>query len=83
MNFDSLQFKATGFGTKQAKVRIGKYELSVILEEGRSLYEAAVFDEGSFIRLPNIHPYDDDVIPGLTTSDVSVIINKLQKLEVT
>lgn len=70
----------------QAHKTYGKYELSVILEPGKMLYEVAILDElGKFVILPGIHKdyeeeWCDDVIPCLDKSQVSVIMKKLELL---
>lgn len=70
----------------QATKTYGKYELSVILEPGKTLYEAAILDQGgNFVVLPGIHEdykdeWCDEVIPCLDKSQVSVIMKKLELL---
>jgi hypothetical protein len=78
--FNILRFKEVRPGHFQAKQQFGRYQLSVILEPGKTLYEAAVFDDDLFVQLPGIHD-NDDVIPGLTPSAVDAIMRKLQLLD--
>lgn len=78
--FNTLKFNEVGPGHFQAKQQFGKYQLSVILEPGKTLYEAAVFDDNFFVQLPGIHN-NDDVIPGLTPDAVDAIMLKLQLIE--
>ena len=78
--FNTLKFNEVGPGHFQAKQQFGKYQLSVILEPGKTLYEAAVFDGNFFVQLPGIHD-NDDVIPGLTPDAVDAIMLKLQLIE--
>ena len=84
--FNTLNFKPVRPEHWQAKQQFGRYQLSVILEPGKTLYEAAVFDDDLFVQLPGIHPnyyeaFSDDVIPGLLPDDVSGIMHKLKMLE--
>jgi hypothetical protein len=84
MIFEDLKFEETSYGGIQAKAIFGDYELSVIKEPNKSLYEVAVFlgVDGPFVQLPGIHkvggepPYDD-VIPYLSQEQVTVIMKKL------
>jgi len=78
--FNTLNFKEVRAGHFQAKQQFGRYQLSVILEPGKTLYEAAVFDGDLFVQLPGIHN-NDDVIPGLTPNAVDAVMRKLQLLE--
>ena len=78
--FNTLKFNEVGPGHFQAKQQFGKYQLSVILEPGKTLYEAAVFDDNFFVQLPGIHD-NDDVIPGLTPDAVDAIMIKLKLVE--
>jgi len=78
--FNTLKFEEVRDGHFQAKQQFGRYQLSVILEPGKTLYEAAVFDDGLFVQLPGIHD-NDDVIPGLTPNAVDAVMRKLQLLE--
>jgi hypothetical protein len=84
--FNTLEFKTVPqTGIKQAKAQFGQYQLSVILEPWKTLYEVAVFDDDRFVQLPGIHPdyyeeFSDDVIPGLDAADVSGIMHKLETL---
>lgn len=78
--FNTLNFKEVRAGHFQAKQQFGRYQLSVILEPGKTLYEAAVFDDNFFVQLPGIHN-NDDVIPGLTPDAVDAIMLKLQLIE--
>lgn len=78
--FNTLNFKEVRAGHFQAKQQFGRYQLSVILEPGKTLYEAAVFDDDLFVQLPGIHD-NDDVIPGLTPNAVDAIMRKLQLLD--
>lgn len=89
MRFEDLKFEGSPEGIKRSRTQFGRYELSVICEPGKSLYEAAVFDEhGAFCQLPGIHrkPADeedfvDDVLPYLTPEQVTGIMLKLQTLQ--
>jgi phospholipase C len=86
MTFNDLTFEEVRTGHFQAKQQFGRYQLSVILEPGKTLYEAAVFDDDLFVQLPGIHPnyyeaFSDDVIPNLLPDDVSGIMHKLKMLE--
>ena len=76
MKFDDLQFSEIRPQHFQAKQSFGNYDLSVILEPGKKLYEIAVFKDNNFIQLPGIHN-DDDVIPYLEPADVEGIMLKL------
>lgn len=80
--FDDLVFTTDPlFDIKRARMTIGQFVLSVILEPSKSLYEIAVFDkDGEFVRLPGVHNSDDDVVPYLSEEDVSCIIRKLQSV---
>jgi len=78
--FNTLNFKEVRAGHFQAKQQFGRYQLSVILEPGKTLYEAAVFDDNFFVQLPGIHN-NDDVIPGLTPDAVDAIMVKLKMVE--
>lgn len=80
--FEDLQFveDPDGIPIKRARATYGAYELSVILEEPKTLYEAAIFLEGHFIQLPGIHQKNNDVIPYLTPENVTGIIRKLQSI---
>jgi len=78
--FNTLNFKEVRAGHFQAKQQFGRYQLSVILEPGKTLYEAAVFDDDLFVQLPGIHN-NDDVIPGLTPDAVDAIMVKLKIVE--
>lgn len=78
--FETLNFNEVRTGHFQAKQQFGRYQLSVILEPGKTLYEAAVFDDDLFVQLPGIHD-NDDVIPGLTPDAVDAIMIKLKLVE--
>lgn len=78
--FNTLKFEEVRDNHFQAKQQFGRYQLSVILEPGKTLYEAAVFDDDLFVQLPGIHN-NDDVIPGLTPNAVDAVMRKLQLLE--
>ena len=84
--FNTLEFKTVPqAGIKQAKAQFGQYQLSVILESHKTLYEVAVFDDDRFVQLPGIHPdyyeeFSDDVIPGLDADAVEGIMRKLETL---
>ena len=78
--FNTLKFNEVRTGHFQAKQQFGKYQLSVILEPGKTLYEAAVFDDNMFVQLPGIND-NDDVIPGLTPDSVNAIMLKLKTIE--
>jgi hypothetical protein len=74
--FNTLTFNEVRTGHFQAMQQFGNYQLSVVLLPGKTLYEAAVFEDDKFIQLPGIHN-DDDVIPNLTPAAVSNIMLKL------
>jgi len=78
--FNTLKFEEVRDNHFQAKQQFGRYQLSVILEPGKTLYEAAVFDDDLFVQLPGIHN-NDDVIPGLTPDAVDAIMMKLKLVE--
>jgi hypothetical protein len=78
--FKTLDFKPVRPEHWQAKQQFGKYQLSVVLLPGNTLYEAAVFDDDLFVQLPGIHD-NDDVIPGLTPDAVDAIMIKLKLVE--
>jgi len=78
--FNTLTFDEVRTGHFQAKQQFGNYQLSVVLLPGKTLYEAAVFDQDMFVQLPGIHD-DDDVIPGLTPDAVNAIMLKLKLIE--
>ena len=78
--FNTLKFEEVRDNHFQAKQQFGRYQLSVILEPGKTLYEAAVFDDDLFVQLPGIHD-NDDVIPGLTPDAVDAIMMKLKLVE--
>ena len=78
--FETLNFKPVRPEHWQAKQQFGKYQLSVVLLPGNTLYEAAVFDDDLFVQLPGIHD-NDDVIPGLTPDAVDAIMMKLKLVE--
>lgn len=85
MRFDDLDFQPTDYGGIQALQKFGKYQLSVIREPGKTLFEVAIFDSSNlFTQLPGIHrtpehdeDWVDDVIPYLTPEQVSGIMIKL------
>lgn len=85
MRFDDLEFKPTDYGGIQATHQFGRYQLSVIKEPSKTLYEIAIFDSsGLFTQLPGIHrtpdhdeDFVDDVIPYLSPEEVSGIMLKL------
>ena len=88
MSFKDLIFREVRPNHFQAVQQFGRYKLSVILEERKTLYEVAIFEGADFVQLPGIHgiPEDedditDDVIPGLLPEDVSGIMAKLKFLE--
>lgn len=74
--FNTLEFFEIRPGHFQAKKQFNDYELSVILEPRKTLYEAAIIKDNKFVQLPGIHN-DDDVIPNLTPAAVSNIMLKL------
>lgn len=80
--FEDLQFveDPDGIPIKRARATYGAYELSVILEEPKTLYEAAILLEGHFVQLPGIHQKENDIIPGLTPENVTGIMRKLQSI---
>ena len=78
--FDQLTFNEVRKNHFQAREKFGKYNLSVILESGKSLYEIAIFEGENFVQLPGIN-YGDDVVPGLTKNMVTAIMQKLTLLE--
>jgi len=58
VTFDNLIFRTNNTEDKTARARygFGNYQLSVILEENKKLYEVAIFDKDSnFVQLPGIH----------------------------
>ena len=73
----------------RARYGFGDFQLSVILEPGKKLYEAAIFDKDlNFVQLPGIHrkatdedDFVDDVIPHLTEEEISGIMAKLQSIQ--
>ena len=77
--FEDLIFRGSPEGVFRSSTVIGDYTLSVIKEPHKALYEAAVFEGNDFVQLPGIHT-DDDVIPYLTTEQVSGIMLKLHTL---
>lgn len=79
--FDTLNFKPVREGHWQAKEQFGKYQLSIVLLPGKTLYEAAIFQDDNFVQLPGIN-YDDDVIPGLTKNMVTSIMQKLELIKI-
>ena len=90
VTFEDLMFRSyTKDKTARARYGFGKYQLSVILEPGKSLYEAAIFDKDlNFVQLPGIHrtpenedDFVDDVIPYLTPEQITGIMVKLQCLQ--
>lgn len=88
MRFEDLDFQPTDYGGIQATQKFGKYELSVIKEPGKRLFEIAIFDSsGLFAQLPGIHrtpehdeDFVDDVIPYLSPEQVSGIMIKLASI---
>ncbi|MDA9993097.1 hypothetical protein N9E09_00340 [bacterium] len=76
MNFCDLKFNEIRPQHFQAKRSFGNYDLSVIQEPGKKLYEIAVFKNNNFVQLPGIHT-GDDVIPYLEPADVEGIMLKL------
>ena len=86
VTFDNLIFRTDPDGVARARYGFGKYQLSVILEPGKKLYEAAIFDEQkNFVQLPGIHRHPeyeddfvDDVIPFLNEKNITGIMRKLQ-----
>ena len=85
--FEDLIFRGSPEGVFRSSTVIGDYTLSVIKEPHKALYEAAVFEGNDFVQLPGIHrtpEHDedtvDDVIPYLTTEQVSGIMLKLHTL---
>lgn len=79
--FNTLNFKPVGPEHWQATQQFGKYQLSIVLMPGKSLYEAAVFNDDMFVQLPGIHN-NDNVIPGLTPDSVNAIMLKLKLIEI-
>ena len=85
LTFDDLTFTEVRPNHFQALIQIGNYQLSVILEERKTRYEAAIFKDNQFVQLPGIHPdygeeRSDDVIPYLLPEDVTGIMLKLQSI---
>ena len=85
--FEDLIFRGSPEGVFRSSTVIGDYTLSVIKEPGKTLYEAAVFSGTDFVQLPGIHrtPENeddmvDDVIPYLSTQEVTGIMLKLHTL---
>jgi len=63
----------------RARVDYKLYSLSIILEAGKNRYECAIQDNNrQFVQLPGIN--DNDVIPGLTVSNVNGIMTKLSSI---
>ena len=90
MRFEDLNFKTQSTlapePSMQALMNFGQYRLSVLLEYGKTTYEVAIFKDDMFAQLPGIHPdygndWSDDVIPGLSPTDVSTIMLKLSLIE--
>lgn len=85
MRFEDLKFEESPEGVKRSRTKFGRYELSIICEPGKSLYEAAVFDQhGDFCQLPGIHrtpehdeDFVDDVIPYLSPEQVTGLMLKM------
>lgn len=77
--FEDLIFRGSPEGVFRSSTVIGDYTLSVIKEPEKRLYEAAVFSGNDFVQLPGIHD-DDDVIPRLTTEQVTGIMLKLHSM---
>ena len=85
--FEDLIFRGSPEGVFRSSTVIGDYTLSVIKEPEKTLYEAAIFKGNDFVQLKGIHrtPEDendfvDDVIPYLTTEQVSGIMLKLHAM---
>lgn len=87
LTFNDLVFREVRPNHLQAVQQFGRYELSVILEERKTLYEVAIFEGDEFVQLPGIHPdygregAGSDVIPYLLPEDVTGIMAKLKFLE--
>ena len=71
----------------RALVDFGKYELSIICNEGSyggknggTLYEIGVFKGNGMVELPGITEHGDTVKGFLTESDVEAIILKMQTI---
>jgi hypothetical protein len=67
----------------QARVQVGEYTLSIITEvTDSSLYECAIFCDGTFTQVAGIHPneeeWSDDVLRFLTKPEVVSIVRKLE-----
>ena len=85
LRFEDLKFFDSPEGVKRARAEFGKYSLSVILEPGKNLYEAAILDENlDFIQLPGIHrtpehdeDFVDDVLPYKDEQEITGIMLKL------
>ena len=80
IRFDDLEF-AIEQHTNIARARVDYklYSLSIILEAGKNRYECAIQDNNrQFVQLPGIN--DNDVIPGLTVSNVNGIMTKLSSI---
>ena len=77
--FEDLIFRGSPEGVFRSSTVIGDYTLSVIKEPHKALYEAAVFEGNDFVQLPGIHN-DNDVIPYLSTEQVTGIMLKLHTL---
>ena len=85
--FEDLIFRGSPEGIFRSNTVIGDYTLSVIKEPEKRLYEVAIFKDTDFVQLPGIHrtpthdeDFVDDVIPYLTTEQVSGIMLKLHSM---
>ena len=85
VTFDNLIFRTDPDGVSRARYGFGKFQLSVILEPGKKLYEAAIFDEQkNFVQLPGIHriPEDEDDFVDDSWVDEEIRDSEFDELEV-
>jgi hypothetical protein len=87
-SFADLKFEphSVAEGGVQAQLELGKFELSVVDMKGNGpLYEVAIFANGNFVQLPDIHPNygeegSDDVIHYQTADKITEIIKKIHQI---
>lgn len=88
VTFEDLEFKphSVAKGGVQAQLQIGKFELSVVDMKGSGpMYEVAIFANGNFVQLPEVHPNygeegSDDVIHYQTADKITEIIKKITQI---
>ena len=57
MRFEDLEFEGSPEGISRARIKMGKYQLSVIKESHKSSYEVAILNEqDDFVQLPATLP---------------------------